>query len=88
MEHEEEIKLWQPILSGLLLITGLVMAWNPVTWFQNPYIQLAWYIVAFLPVGLNVIHEAWDYAQKNDYFSEFMLKSVACIGAFCIGEYP
>ena len=88
MEHEEEIKLWQPILSGLLLITGLVMAWNPVTWFQNPYIQLAWYIVAFLPVGLNVIHEAWEYAQKGDYFSEFMLMSVACIGAFCIGEYP
>lgn len=86
--HEEETHLWQPTLSAILLIAGLILNALHVGWFQNGVVQLAWYIVAFLPVGLNVIHQAVEEASHGDVFNEFMLMAIASIGAFCIGEYP
>ena len=46
-----------------------------------------WYILAYLPVGLPVIKEAWESILQKDFFSEFTLMSVATLGAFYIGEY-
>jgi Cd2+/Zn2+-exporting ATPase len=46
------------------------------------------YLVAYIPVGLPVIKEAWESMLKKDIFSEFLLMSIATIGAFGIGEYP
>ena len=86
--HEEETKLWQPILSGVLLAAGIAFTWMGCGWFSRPWVQLVWYIVAYLPVGFGVMHEAVEEAMKGDVFSEFMLMSVACVGAFAIGEYP
>ena len=86
--HEEETKLWQPILSGVLLAAGIAFTWMGCGWFSRPWVQLAWYIAAYLPVGFGVMHEAVEEAMKGDVFSEFMLMSVACVGAFAIGEYP
>lgn len=86
--HEEETKLWQPILSGVLLAAGIAFTWMGCGWFSRPWVQLVWYIAAYLPVGFGVMHEAVEEAMKGDVFSEFMLMSVACVGAFAIGEYP
>ena len=86
--HEEETKLWQPILSGVLLAAGISFTWMGCGWFSRPWVQLVWYIAAYLPVGFGVMHEAVEEAMKGDVFSEFMLMSVACVGAFAIGEYP
>ena len=86
--HEEETKLWQPILSGVLLAAGIAFTWMGCGWFSRPWVQLAWYIAAYLPVGVGVMHEAVEEAMKGDVFSEFMLMRVACVGAFAIGEYP
>lgn len=86
--HEEETKLWQPILSGVLLAAGIAFTWMGCGWFSRPWVQLAWYIAAYLPVGFGVMHESVEEAMKGDVFSEFMLMSVACVGAFAIGEYP
>ncbi|WP_445915274.1 heavy metal translocating P-type ATPase, partial [Flavobacterium sp.] len=47
-----------------------------------------WYVAAYLPVGLPVIKEAIQSIRKSDVFSEFLLMSIATIGAFAIGEYP
>jgi len=55
---------------------------------ESVRIQLAWYIVAFLPVGIPVIREAWEGVMARDFFSEFTLMTIACIGAFFIGEFP
>lgn len=41
-----------------------------------------------MPVGLPVIKEAFESIGKGDVFSEFLLMSIATIGAFAIGEYP
>ena len=41
-----------------------------------------------LPTGLGVLREAIEGARKGEIFSEFLLMTVASLGAFAIGEYP
>lgn len=56
--------------------------------FLGEYVALIWYILAYLPVGIPVMKEAWEGIREKDYFSEFTLMIVATLGAFYIGEYP
>lgn len=74
--------------SFLILAGGIAMKALDIDWFLHPTIQLIWYITAFLPVGLPVFREAWESICAKDYFNEYMLMSLAAIGAFYIGEYP
>ena len=87
-EHEEEMSWWKPALSLALLVAGIVMNAAGVAWFQNRWVQLAWYVLAWLPTGLGVLREAIEEAREGEVFSEFLLMSVASIGAFAIGEFP
>ncbi len=87
-EHEEEMSWWKPALSLALLVAGIVMNAAGVAWFQNRWVQLAWYALAWLPTGLGVLREAIEEAREGEVFSEFLLMSVASIGAFAIGEFP
>ena len=51
-------------------------------------IRIAWYVVAYIPVGFPVIKEAFESIRKGEIFSEFLLMAIATIGAFSIGEFP
>jgi Cd2+/Zn2+-exporting ATPase len=51
-------------------------------------LRLSWYIIAFLPVGLPVMKEAWAVVREKDLFNEYTLMLTAVTGAFLIGEYP
>jgi len=73
--------------SAVMLIVGILLSHFGVAWFSNT-IQMLWYIIAFLPVGIPVMHEAIEEARSGDPFNEFLLMSIAAIGAFCIGEFP
>lgn len=84
----EERNFLKPAVSLAMLLAGIIMSVAGVEWFASQTVRLVWYVVAFLPVGLGVMKEAWEHAAKGDVFSEFMLMSVASIGAFVIGEYP
>lgn len=84
---EEERNFIKPGVSLAMLAAGMIMSACGVRWFTGG-VALAWYVAAYLPVGLGVMREAWECAMKRDVFSEFMLMSVASIGAFIIGEYP
>lgn len=84
----EERNFLKPAVSLAMLLAGIIMSAAGVEWFASQTVKLVWYVVAFLPVGLGVMKEAWEQAAKGDVFSEFMLMSVASIGAFVIGEYP
>lgn len=84
----EERNFFKPAVSLAMLLAGIIMSAAGVEWFASQTVRLVWYVVAFLPVGLGVMKEAWEHAAKGDVFSEFMLMSVASIGAFVIGEYP
>ena len=93
-EKEIEVKnsifqeYWKAGLSFILLISGIIMNALDSSFFHKEYVALIWYIVAYLPVGLPVMKEAWESMKEKDYFSEFTLMIVATIGAFYIGEYP
>ena len=87
-DHDESASWWRPALSLVLLVTGIILSATGVSWFQNGWIRLMWYVVAWLPTGLGVLLEAVEAAREREIFSEFMLMSVASIGAFAIGEYP
>ncbi|MCH5226834.1 MAG: heavy metal translocating P-type ATPase [Muribaculaceae bacterium] len=54
---------------------------------DNLWVKPLWYFIAFLPVGFPVIKEAFEGLMQKDYFNELTLMGIACIGAFCIGEY-
>jgi Cd2+/Zn2+-exporting ATPase len=51
-------------------------------------IRIGWYIIAYLPVGLPVMKAAVKTIAKGEVFTEFVLMSIATIGAFFIKEYP
>ena len=90
-EESSGFKPWLPaIASFTLLMLGIGMDnWIKPTpsWFSG-WVRLAWYIVAYVPVGLPVVIKGIKTAIKGDVFTEFFLMSVATIGAFYIGQYP
>ena len=75
------------IFSFVMLIIGIAMDYFNVEFFKD-WVRIVWYIVAYLPVGFPVIKEGWDSIKNGDLFTEFLLMSIATIGAFAIGEYP
>ena len=88
-EHtEEQMPWWNVILSGGMLVIGLLFPYLGLDFVEKPQFLLVWYLLAFAFVGLPVMKEAWETTLKGDVFSEFMLMTIACIGAFAIGEYP
>lgn len=81
-----EFKL--PIISLCLLLIAIAFDnWFPQTWFKG-WVRIIWYVVAYAPVGLPVLKEAFESIAKKEIFSEFLLMCIATIGAFAIGEYP
>ena len=82
-------KLFLPaIISFLLLITAIALDnWIAQGWF-NGYVRIICYSIAYVPVGLPVIKDAFVSIAKGDVFSEFLLMTIATVGAFFIGEYP
>ena len=86
--EEEEMSWWKPALSLAMLVAGIAMNATGVLWFQNRWIRLLWYAVAWMPTGLGVLREAIEEAREGEIFSEFLLMTVASVGAFAIGEFP
>ncbi|OXE99058.1 Cd2+/Zn2+-exporting ATPase [Flavobacterium araucananum] len=91
-EHNAEgglFKMFIPaIISFVLLLIGIGLDnYFKQAWFTG-YVRIGWYIVAYLPVGLPVLKEAYESIIKGDVFSEFFLMCIATIGAFAIGEFP
>ena len=94
-DHNHDLgdaSLWSIFLPAILSFVMLAIAivfdnFLPQTWFKA-YVRIVWYVVAYIPVGLPVLKESFDSAKKGDVFSEFLLMSIATLGAFAIGEYP
>ncbi|AZA53075.1 heavy metal translocating P-type ATPase [Chryseobacterium sp. G0201] len=76
------------IISFSLLLIGIALDYYiKPDWFSG-WIRLVWYLIAYVPVGLPVLKEAYESITKGDVFSEFFLMGIATVGAFSIGEYP
>src|SRR5690606_20055105 len=76
------------LISLALLLSALCLDHLlPQAWFQG-WPRILWYGAAYLPVGLPVVRDALHSIRYNDFFSEFLLMSIATFGAFALGEYP
>lgn len=88
----ESVSAWKrytpAIFSFLLLLTGIFLDNLSSISFFSGYLRLAWYIIAYIPVGFPVIKEAYGAIKEFDFFNEFTLMVIATLGAFFIGEYP
>ncbi|MBP7819580.1 cadmium-translocating P-type ATPase [Candidatus Gracilibacteria bacterium] len=87
--NDSTFKMFLPaIISLVLLLVAIVFDnWFPQTWFKG-WVRLAFYVMAYIPVGFPVVKEAFESILKGEIFSEFLLMSIATIGAFAIGEFP
>ncbi|MFC6269491.1 heavy metal translocating P-type ATPase [Frigoriflavimonas asaccharolytica] len=87
-DGETDFKSYLPaIFSFVMLMIGIAMDYFDVAFFKD-WVRIIWYAIAYLPVGFPVIKEGWESIIKGDFFTEFLLMSIATIGAFAIGEYP
>ena len=76
-----------PAVSLALLLGGLALDYQRAGFFTGP-VRLGWYGVAFLLVGWKVIRSAVQSIPSGNIFNEFLLMSLATVGAFALGEYP
>ncbi|AIZ65561.1 metal ABC transporter ATPase (plasmid) [Hymenobacter sp. DG25B] len=76
-----------PGISFALLLAGIALDYYKVGFFSG-YVRLAWYGLAFVLVGWKVVKAAVLSIPSGNIFNEFLLMSIATIGAFAIGEYP
>lgn len=77
---------WDLLLALAILIVLIVLEYafkiEPPKWILLPV-----NLVAYLLAGRSVLDLAWRKSKRGDFFNEFVLMSVATIGAFVIGEY-
>ncbi len=79
--------IYWPLFSFVLLLLGLYFEhYLHPTWFEGP-LRFVFYLIAYVPVGLPVLLEAYHSIREGDFFSEFFLMGIATLGAFAIGEY-
>ncbi|MDZ7614739.1 MAG: heavy metal translocating P-type ATPase [Flavobacteriaceae bacterium] len=88
-EEKSTFQIFLPaIISFVLLMVAIGLDnYFPQSWFTG-YVRTAWYILAYIPVGFPVLKEAFQSIGKGEIFSEFLLMSIATIGAFAIAEFP
>jgi Cd2+/Zn2+-exporting ATPase len=76
-----------PGISFVLLLAGIALDYYKGGFFAG-YVRLAWYGLAFVLVGWKVVKAAVLSIPSGNIFNEFLLMSLATLGAFAIGEYP
>ncbi|MBU2972792.1 heavy metal translocating P-type ATPase [Zobellia sp. B3R18] len=74
-------------ISFVLLVSGIALDVFNVPFFTD-WVRIVWYGIAYLPVGLPVMKQGWKSIVNGDFFTEFLLMTIATVGAFAIGEYP
>ena len=78
-------QLWLIGITVVLLIAAVLVEkyLNLQTWQL-----LLVYLVPYLIIGHDTLHEAWEGLTEGDAFNEHFLMSIATIGALCIGFLP
>ncbi|HRJ29796.1 MAG TPA: heavy metal translocating P-type ATPase [Cyclobacteriaceae bacterium] len=76
------------LASFILLMIGLAMDFLIKPHWFTATVRFIWYAAAYIPVGLPVVIKGIKLIFKGEVFTEFLLMSIATLGAFYIGEYP
>lgn len=77
---------WDLLLAFLILVVMLVLKFG-FNYTPTKWVDFAIHFVAFLLAGWRVLDLAFRKAKRGDIFNEFVLMSVATMGAFYIGSY-
>jgi Cd2+/Zn2+-exporting ATPase len=77
---------WQLLTALAILFVMLVLEFG-FHFTPNFYLSFFIYLVAYLLAGFDVLNLAFRKAIRFDFFNEFVLMSVATIGAFIIGAF-
>ena len=75
-----------PAISLTLLLVGIALDYFDAPFFSG-LLRPVWFGVAYLLVGWKVIRSAVQSIPSGNIFNEFLLMSIATVGAFAIGEY-
>lgn len=75
-----------PVISLLFLLLGIALDFFEVPFFKAP-IPLIWFGILYIAVGGPIVLKALKLIIKGDVYNEFVLMSVATLGAFAIGSY-
>lgn len=88
-DTDNKFALFLPSLISLSLLLAALALDHVIeaSWFTG-WLRVFTYVIAYLPVGWPVIKEAIVSIREGEYFSEFLLMSIATLGAFAIQEYP
>ena len=86
-EHEHSLKkqLWLIVVTAILLVGAVFIEHNTN---MSTWQLLLVYLIPYLLIGHETLHEAWEGITEGDMFNEHFLMSVATIGALCIGFLP
>ena len=77
---------WDLLTAFAILLIMQVLEYGFRLKFDS-VIELLVYVPAYLLAGYKVLGLAWRKVQRLDFFNEFVLMSVATLGAFAIGSY-
>ena len=77
---------WDLLLALAILATMLVSRYG-FDWVPVKGVDFIIHLIAFILAGWKVLDLAFRKAKRGDFFNEFVLMSVATIGAFYIGSY-
>jgi Cd2+/Zn2+-exporting ATPase len=89
-DHDHAQNSWLgkwPLLTALLILVVMQVLELGFKMELNPALSLFIYAAALLMAGAPVFKLAFKKASHLDFFNEFVLMSVATIGAFTIGAY-
>ena len=95
--HEEgglKKQLTLIVVTAILLAVAVLIEHGhfshllPLTSHLSRVQLLLVYLVPYLLIGHETLHEAWEGITHGDAFNEHFLMSVATIGALCIGFLP
>lgn len=89
-DHGENSSGWKAhldLLAALLILIVLLVLEYAFKIELPKYVSLGVNLVAYFLAGRKVLDLAFRKSKRGDIFNEFVLMSVATIGAFVIGEY-
>ena len=86
--HEEGGLKRQLTLIGITVVLLIIAVLIEKNLNLSTWQLLLVYLVPYLLIGHETLHEAWEGITHGDVFNEHLLMSVATIGALCIGFLP
>ena len=88
-EHSLKKQLRLIAITSVLLIIAVLIEHGFIVNCQLSTVNLLLvYLIPYLLIGHETLHEAWEGITEGDVFNEHFLMSVATIGALCIGFLP